>query len=113
MTCPRCGNSLFDNGLNTGTLYCGACETFHRVDTLCGYGGNTNRSRPSCWPKHKNCTHREYVGKACKRWGRPAMIVLSEHGYAGVREVDTGAVTEYSWTAVYNVFANRGGNFTD
>jgi len=37
-------------------------------------------------------------------------VCVADEGPEGVYGC---AVTEYSWTAVYNVFANRGGDFTD
>lgn len=33
LSCPRCGNKLFDNGL-TSPNYCGACEMHCSVTTI-------------------------------------------------------------------------------
>lgn len=66
----------------------------------------------ACWPHHRDCIHREYIGREVTLQGRPAKITCDERGYASVVPLDSelGGVS-YSWVAVFNTCANRGGRF--
>ena len=65
-----------------------------------------------CWPKHEDCLHRNYIGRAVTLYGSPAKIEISSSGFAQI--VPTAKKTgwiEISWAAVYNICDNYHGHF--
>jgi hypothetical protein len=75
---------------------------------------NDRPNGSACWPDHRDCLHRSYIGRACTLHGEPAKIVKDVDGHASVAPLDSsrGSVP-YSWTAVYNIMDNRNGKFGD
>lgn len=65
------------------------------------------------WNKPGDDERREYIGKACKLNGKPAKIVHIGDGWPGVAALDgLYPPVPFSWTAIYNVMENRGGDFS-
>ena len=69
----------------------------------------------TCWPEHKNCLHRQYIGRKVTLDGHPAEVIADSVGRAWVTH--TGRLHEnliyvpFSWTATYNVCDLHEGRF--
>lgn len=70
-------------------------------------------AKETCWPDHKDCDHREYIGKEVTLNNLPATVISGKHGNAWIKPLDpTLRSATYGWVVVFDICDNHDGKFT-
>ena len=67
----------------------------------------------SCWPEHKDCDHRDYIGKEVTLNNLQAVVITTKCGYGYIKPIDPELrAASYPWIVIFNICDNHSGRFT-